>query len=322
MSSPPQIERLRARAVVGAYKAGGLLARLTPRPVGNGITTAAGIGASLAAGDRRAVVERNLQRIHGPGLRGPRLAAKVAQTFESYGRYYYDSLRLPSLSPDAIAKGFSVDGLEHLEAAMAEDDVGPVLALPHLGGWEWAAAWITRVRGWELAAVVEALDPPELFEWFLDFRRSLGMNIIPLGPTAAAEVAAAAAAKQVVCLLSDRDITGTGVEVTFFGERTTLPAGPAVMGLRGGCRVLPTAVYFKGDGIHGVVLPPLDTARRDSFREDVRRVTQELADRLEELIRRAPEQWHLMQPNWPSDHEALGRPRPDEDPEHEGSRRR
>lgn len=311
MSAAPQLERLRARAVVGAYKAGGLLARYTPRPLGNGITTAAGIGASLAAADRRAVVERNLQRIYGPDLRGARLAAKVAQTFESYGRYYYDSLRLPTMSPGAIHRDFSVEGLEHLEEAMAQDGVGPVLALPHLGGWEWAAAWITRVRGWELAAVVEALEPPELFEWFLDFRRSLGMNIIPLSPTAAAEVAAAAAAKQVVCLLSDRDITGTGVEVTFFGETTTLPAGPAVMGLRGGCRVLPTAVYFKGDGIHGTVLPPIDTTRQGSFREDVKRVTQELADRLEELIRREPEQWHLMQPNWPSDYEALGRPRPE-----------
>jgi KDO2-lipid IV(A) lauroyltransferase len=296
---------------VGAYKAGGLLARVTPRPVGNGITTAAGIGASFAAGDRRAVVERNLQRIYGPELRGARLATKVAQTFESYGRYYYDSLRLPSMSPAQVAKGFRVEGIEHLEAAMAEDAVGPVLALPHLGGWEWAAAWITKVRGWELAAVVEALEPPELFEWFLDFRRSLGMNIIPLGPSAAADVAAAAAAKQVVCLLSDRDITGTGVKVTFFGEETTLPAGPAIMALRGGCRVLPTAVYFEGDGIHGVVLPALDTSRHGTFREDVTRITQDLADRLEELIHRNPEQWHLMQPNWPSDHEALGRPRPE-----------
>jgi KDO2-lipid IV(A) lauroyltransferase len=257
------------------------------------------------------VVERNLQRIYGPGLHGARLAAKVAQTFESYGRYYYDSLRLPSMSAEQVHRGFSVDGLEHLELAMAEDEVGPVLALPHLGGWEWAATWITKVRGWELAAVVEALEPPELFEWFLDFRRSLGMNIIPLGPNAAADVAAAAAAKQVVCLLSDRDITGTGVKVTFFGEQTTLPAGPAIMALRGGCRVLPTAVYFSRQGVHGVVLPPLDTHREGTLREDVGRITQELAERLEELIRRAPEQWHLMQPNWPSDYEALGRERPE-----------
>src|SRR5690606_29238822 len=192
--------------------------------------------------------------------------------------------------------------------------------LPHLGGWEWAAAWITKVRGWELAAVVEALEPPELFEWFLDFRRSLGMNIIPLGPKAAAEVAAAAAAKQVVCLLSDRDITGTGVPVTFFGEPTTLPAGPAVMALRGGCPILPTAVYFRDDGgVHGVVRPPLEVKREGRLREDVVRITQMLADELEVLIRRAPEQWHLMQPNWPSDYEALGRPRPNQAAEPEPS---
>src|SRR2546423_786503 len=83
----------------------------------------------------------------------------------------------------------------------------PVLALPHLGGWEWAAMWITRVQGWRLAAVVEKLEPPELFEWFLEFRTSLGMNIIPLGPTAADDVAAAAANKEIVCLLCDRDLT-------------------------------------------------------------------------------------------------------------------
>ena len=309
MNPGEQIDRLRGRAVVGAYRAGGLLARFTPPFVGHGITTAAGVASSLAAADRRAVVERNLQRIYGQDLTGARLATKVAQTFESYGRYYYDSFRLPSMTAEAVDRGFTADGLEHLEAAM-DGPVGPVLALPHLGGWEWAAAWITKVRGWELAAVVEALEPPELFEWFLDFRRSLGMNIIPLGPDAAAEVAAAAAAKQVVCLLSDRDITGTGVPVTFFGEPTTLPAGPAVMALRGGCPILPTAVYFRGDGVHGVVRPPIDTTRQEArLRDDVARITQALADELEVLIRRAPEQWHLMQPNWPSDFEALGRER-------------
>ncbi len=256
--------------------------------------------------DKRMVVERNLRRIYGPGLRGPRLTQKVARTFDSYARYYYDSFRLPRMSAARIASGIVVDGVEHLEAALAEDSVGPVLALPHLGGWEWAAAWITQVRNWGLAAVVEEIEPPELFEWFLDFRKGLGMNIIPLGPDAAAQVAKAALDMEIVCLLCDRDIVGNGVEVEFFGERTTLPAGPAVMALRTGCRLLPTAVYFEpGDGVRGWVRPPIDTTRQGKLREDVTRVTQALAQELEVLIRRAPEQWHLLQPNWPSDHEAL-----------------
>jgi KDO2-lipid IV(A) lauroyltransferase len=55
-----------------------------------------------------------------------------------------------------------------------------------------------------------------------------------------------------------------------------------------------------------VVRPPIDTTRQGKLRDDVARVTQVLAHELEELIRLAPEQWHLLQPNWPSDHTAAG----------------
>jgi KDO2-lipid IV(A) lauroyltransferase len=105
-----------------------------------------------------------------------------------------------------------------------------------------------------------------------------------------------------VALLSDRDIQGTGVEVEFFGERTTLPSGPATLALRTGAPLIPVAVYFRNPtGYHGVVRPPLEVVRQGSLREDVGRITQTLAHELETLIRRAPEQWHLLQPNWPSD---------------------
>jgi lauroyl/myristoyl acyltransferase len=300
-------DRLLGELTVSAYRSGELLARVTPRPIGAAVTSSIGRAAAIPTGEKRSMVERNLQRAYGTELDGSSLSKKVRATFDSYARYYYDSFRLPSMSADRVERGIWIDGLEHVEAAMAEDSVGPVLALPHLGGWEWAAAWITKVRGWRLAAVVEELQPPELFDWFLRFRESLGMNIIPLGPDAAAQVAAAALDKEVVCLLSDRDIGGGGIEVEFFGEVTRLPAGPAIMALRTGCRILPTAVYFNdGDGVTGVVRPPLDTTRQGRLREDVGRVTQALAHELEYLIRRAPEQWHLMQPNWPSDYEALG----------------
>ena len=303
------VDHLAGPAVVGAYKLGETLAHRAPRQVGEPLLAAAGRAAALRGGDKRTIVERNLRRVYGRDLTRNELNSKVQATFESYARYYYDSFRLTGMSVDDVASGFTVEGIEHLEAAMEQDDVGPVLALPHLGGWEWAAFWITEVRQWGLAAVAERLEPPELFEWFLEFRTSLGMNIIPLGPTAADDVAMAAANKEIVCLLCDRDLTLSGPEVTFFGETTSLPAGPAVMGLRGGCRVLPTAVYFSEGGVHAVVRPPIEIERTPgatSIREDVVRFTQVLATELEGLISRAPEQWHLLQPNWPSDYEALG----------------
>ena len=114
-----------------------------------------------------------------------------------------------------------------------------------------------------ITVVVEPLEPPELFDWFVSFRESLGMTVVPVGPAAAAAVLRALRANEVVCLLCDRDIQGGGVEVEFFGERTTLPGGPATLALRTGAPILPTAVYFAAgrDGHHGVIRPPIAAQR-------------------------------------------------------------
>ena len=128
------------------------------------------------------------------------------------------------------------------------------------------------------------------------------MHVVPLGPKAGAEVVRGVRARHVVCLLSDRDIQGGGIEVEFFGERTTLPGDPR---RRTGAPILPCAVYNRQRGHHCVIRPPIPVERRGSLREDVTRITQYVATELEALIRAAPEQWHLMAPNWPSDHRAL-----------------
>jgi KDO2-lipid IV(A) lauroyltransferase len=65
---------------------------------------------------------------------------------------------------------------------------------------------------------------------------------------------------------------------------------------------VPVVVYSGPGNWHtGVVHAPVDTTRRGSLREDVARVTQELATIFEHDIRCRPEQWHLYQANWPSD---------------------
>ena len=105
-----------------------------------------------------------------------------------------------------------------------------------------------------------------------------------------------------MCLLCDRNLSGDGVDVKFFGEDTTLPAGPATLAVRTGAALLPVAVYFEpGRGHRTVVRPPVPSERQGRLRDDIAVITQRLADEFEELIRAAPEQWHLLQPNWPSD---------------------
>lgn len=243
---------------------------------------------------------RHLRRVHGQGLEGAALRRQVRRAFASYARYWAESFRLPGTDPAALTAGMTWEGMEHLDGGIAAGR-GVILALPHHGCWDFGGAWIASL-GHAVAAVVEPIEPPELFAWFVALRRSLGMEVLALGPGAGSAVLRHLRANGVVALVSDRDLGGGGVGVEFFGERTTLPAGPATLALRSGAALVPSAVYYGGArGHHAVMRPPLDTARRGRLRDDVERVTQDLARELEDSIRRAPEQWHLLQPNWPSD---------------------
>jgi len=288
--------------VTPAYRGASTLARLLPAGVVDaGAPQVAALTALLSA-DRRAMVERHQRRID-PGLAGPALRQRVRDVYRSYGRYYGDSFRLPGVSPAELDARLTYDGYEQVEAARSTG-TGPILLLPHLGSWEWGAFWMTRVRHIPVTAVVERIDPPALFDWFVEFREGIGLEIVPLGPEAGRSIVGAIRRARVVALLCDRDITGTGVEVDFFGEKTTLPSGPAVLALRTGAQLLPSAVYDRGRIHHGVVRPPVPVERRGTFRDDVARITQLIAYELEDLIRAAPQQWHLLQPNWPSDRAA------------------
>ncbi len=296
--------------VYDVYRAGAALARRLPEPlVDAGAAAVASAAASLRS-ERRFLVERNLRRVAGPDLPRSELRRQVRRTFMAYARYYVESARLPELDRRRVADQFTAEGFGHIEDGVASG-VGPILVLPHLGGWEWAGFWLTEVPGYRVTAVMEPLEPPELHEWFVAYRERLGMEIVTLGEGAAGELMRAIRAGNVICLLSDRDVAGNGVEVEFFGERTTLPAGPATLALRTGAALLPTAVYHEAQGRnHAVIRPPVPAERSDRrLREDVASVTQALAHELEILIRAAPEQWHLMQPNWPSDAAALDRRR-------------
>ena len=132
----------------------------------------------------------------------------MARTYSSYARYWVEAFRLQDLTRAELDAGLAVDGFEHIEAALAAGK-GAITVQPHLGGWEFAGAWFAA-RGFPLTVVVEPLSPPALFEWFVALRERMGFTVVPLGPDAGSVVARALAANQVVCLLTDRDITVRG----------------------------------------------------------------------------------------------------------------
>jgi len=212
-----------------------------------------------------------------------------------------EGARLPGVSAATVESRFVVEsGREHLDAGMAAGK-GLIMALPHIGAWEWGGAWLA-LQGYPMTAVAEVLEPPELYDWFVAQREAIGLHIVPLDAEAGGTLLRTLRDGKLVGLLCDRDIVGNGVEVEFFGERTTLPAGPAALALRTGAPILPTAVYAGPGRMHTTwILPPVPAERTKRLRDDVARVTQDVARALELLIRRAPDQWYMFNANWPAD---------------------
>jgi lauroyl/myristoyl acyltransferase len=286
------------------YRAGLTIARVLPSSVAHGLGLFAGTVAAAVGRDRRAMYERHLRRVQ-PGLDDGAVRKSSRDAFRAYARYYVESFRLPRISSRQVERGFSVEGFEHIEQGIAAGR-GVILALPHLGGWEWAGRWLAD-RGYDVHAVAEVLGDEQVTDIFIELRARLGMTVIPLDGQAGVKVATALRNNAVVCLLCDRDIKRdgkrSGLDVPFFGETTSIPSGPAFFSLRTGAALLPVATYFRRDvdGHHAVVGPPLDIETSGTLRDDMARLTARLVSRVEELIREAPEQWHLFQPNWPSD---------------------
>jgi phosphatidylinositol dimannoside acyltransferase len=220
----------------------------------------------------------------------------VDRAFSSYGQYWVEGAKLPAISEPTMASRFVVsEGLEGLRAAAAQGR-GVIIALPHMGSWEWGGSYLAHI-GLPMTAVAEVLEPPALFEWFRVKREAIGLHIEPLNDHAFSTLLSTLRAGGVVGLLCDRDLGETGIPVTLLGQPVLMPAGPATLALRSGAALVAASCYSgPRSGHHAVVSPPLDTTRTGAFRVDVARLTQSIADELGWLIRRAPEQWHVLQP--------------------------
>lgn len=303
--SEDPVARARGRAIVGAYKAGTALAGALPDPVANAIAAGLSRAFKRAMADRRRMLQRHMRRALGPEATQSQVRKTVDAAFDSYARYWVETFRMSSHTGADLDRIFSVEGWENL-ARPLDDGRGVILALPHVGQWEVAAAWMHH-HGQRLTAVAERLDPPELYEWFVDLREDrLGLSIVSLDdPAGGRRLIEALRSGEIVTLLADRDLTGNGPEVEFFGETTTLPAGPARLAIQTGAALVPVAVYEDGYWHYrAVIRHELPVPTEGTKAERTQALTQQLAYELEGMIRRAPSQWHLLQPNWPSDHEA------------------
>lgn len=248
-------------------------------------------------------LQANLRRVLGPGASGRELRETTRAGVRSYLRYWREVFQLPGIPLDSLIERMYVVDESRLRSAVAAGN-GVILALPHMGNWDHAGAWLAGT-GVPFTTVAERLQPEELFNRFVDFRSSLGMEVLPLtgGERPPFEtLAARLRAGGVLCLLADRDLTSGGVQVDFFGEPARMPAGPSALALDTGATLLPVTLSYPSrtrwqGWIHPAVTPPATGSRT----ERIAAMTQQVADAFEAAIRRDPVDWHMLQRVWVAD---------------------
>jgi KDO2-lipid IV(A) lauroyltransferase len=281
------------------YAAGWRVVRALPRGVTWPVFAA---GADYAVRRRGKGVQRlatNLRQVAGPDLSDADLDSLVRAGLRSYARYWLEAFRLPALSRDDILRTFRLENEDVLRAEIAAGR-GVVVALPHAGNWDLAGAWVAA-NGWPITTVAERLEPEDLYERFLTFRRGLGMEILPLtgGERPAIDVLEERVrAGVVVPLLADRDLSARGVEVDFFGARTRMPPGPALLALRTGAPLYTATMWFERDTANARLVGPVPLPEDGPLDVRVRQLTQRVADRLAQGIAEHPEDWHMLQRMW------------------------
>jgi phosphatidylinositol dimannoside acyltransferase len=282
---------LTGRVSDAAYAGGWALVRALPEDVAHAVFRA---GADLA------------HRRGGPGV--DRLRANLARVapdrdldrltrdaLRSYARYWCEVFRLPVIPRERVVSGMTTVGEARLRASTAAGR-GTVMALPHSGNWDHAGAWC-GATGVPFTTVAERLRPESLYDRFVAFRESLGMEVLPLtgGPRPPYDVLVdRLEAGGTLCLLADRDLSARGVDVRFFGATARMPAGPASLALRTGATLLPVTLSFRTDGWQVVWHPAVPHT-------DVATMTQAMADAFAEGIAEHPADWHMLQRLWLDD---------------------
>ncbi|GGS68265.1 phosphatidylinositol mannoside acyltransferase [Streptomyces violaceus] len=234
---------------------------------------------------------------------GPERLAELSRAgMRSYLRYWMESFRLPAWSKERIKSGFAIKDIHYVTEGMASGK-GVILALPHLGNWDLAGAWVTTELGIPFTTVAERLKPETLYDRFVAYREGLGMEVLPhSGGTAFGTLARRLRDGGLVCLVADRDLSASGVEVDFFGDTARMPAGPALLAQQTGALLLPVTLWYDDSPVmQGRVHPAVEVPESGTRAEKTSVMTQALADAFATGIADHPEDWHMLQRLWLAD---------------------
>jgi len=291
------LSALKGRLISASYALGWWLVCRLPESWGRRAFAKAGEIAWRRQGSGVQVLEANLRRVIGPEPSGKELRALSRAAMDSYARYWFEVFRLPAMGTERIVGDMRcIDGEERLRATLASGR-GVVLSLAHMGNWDHAGAWIIGRGVPGLTTVAERLKPESLARRFFAFREGLGFEVLPAtgGVQRFGTLAQRLRAGRLVCLLTDRDITGSGIEVDFFGEKARMMGGAAALALQTGAALMPTTLWYDGPLWYAHIQEEIPVPENGTRREKVAAMTQEVARVFEADIAAHPQDWHMLQ---------------------------
>jgi len=279
------------QATTYGYLGGWKVVRLLPERTAQGMFRR--IADEIFRRDGRGVqrLRGNLHRVR-PDLGPADLDVLTREAVRSYLRYWCEAFRLPTWSVDDVVRRTSTVDEHHVRDAYAQGR-GVVAPLPHMGNWDWAGAWACAT-GMPLWTVAERLRPERLYDEFVAYRTKLGMEILPLTGEGATLPRLEGWVRDggLVCLLADRDLSRTGVEVRLCGAPARMPRGPALLARRTGAPLVPVTLHYDGPDLTLTFHPPVLHEAGD---DGLVRMTQGVADAFTSAFREHPQDWHMMQ---------------------------
>jgi KDO2-lipid IV(A) lauroyltransferase len=245
----------------------------------------------LSRAQRRAALD-NYGAALGRDRNDPAVARVARRAFQNYGRMLMDFLLLGSLTPAELTARVTVEGREHLDAAL-ERGRGAIFAVPHMGSWDISGSYAAAL-GYSVTAVTEKF-PGSLNDAVVQSRMKFGLNVVMLGRSAVRGITNALAANGVVALLCDLQ-QGPGVDVSFFGRRAVVPGGPAAIAFKTGAALMTATQYATAPSRHHIHLDaPLEWDGAPTKES----VMQTVVHRFESFIRERPDQWFAFRPMFP-----------------------
>jgi KDO2-lipid IV(A) lauroyltransferase len=235
--------------------------------------------------------------VDGPVVDGKELRALSRAALHSYARYWLEVFRLPAIPVERIVSGMHIDPAGEAELfANLKAGRGVVVALPHMGNFEQAGAWVVARGAGTFTTVAERLRPESVYEAFVRFRQSLGMEVLPLtgGHSPFGTLAQRLRAGGLVCLVSDRDLKETGVEVEMFGEQARI-AATAALALHTGAALMPVGTWFEGDDWGAHIYEEIPVPASGTRAEKIAEMSQQMARVFEQAIAEHPQDWHMLQ---------------------------